>query len=628
MAIPKPVTVDFETHGIERKPDYPPRPVGISIKKPGKAPKYYGFGHPCDNNCTEAEAKAALLEVWDHKDGILCHNGKFDYEVALQKWGMKPLPWHKIHDTLYLLFLADPHARSLELKPAAVTWLGEPPDEQEAVRDWLLQHQPLREQGIRMTEGKQGDHYWAKYICLAPGGLVGRYANGDTHRTERIFQHVYPQIIEAGMGPAYDTERELMPILLEAERDGVPVNRKVLQADVESYNKAYAKTEAWLRKELRAPELNIDSGDQLAAALLETGKADRTLMGMTAGGKISTAKDSIAEGVTDKRLAAVLSYRARLKTALGTFMEPWLEVAQKSNGLIYTSWHSTRNSDGGGVGTRTGRLSSTPNFQNIPKEFKPIFYHEDKALPKAPFELPALPLLRRYIEADKGYILIGRDFASQELRMLAHFENGRMAKAYTDNPDLDLHQYAAETITRATGIPISRTAAKTLAFALLYGLGLGGLAERLGVSVEMAKTAKAAYLNTFPDVKEWIKQIASDGRAGKPIVTFGGRIYYCEEPKIVKGRPMDFSYKLVNYEIQGSSADYTKRNIINFTKAAKCSKLLLNVHDELLGRVPKEHAKSEMAIMKECLNHSVKLRVPMRSDGEVGSNWGMMKACA
>ena len=81
VKVPEVAVVDFETFGIQRRPAYPPVPVGVSIIKPGKAPRYYSWGHGSDNNCTKEDARRALLEVWETYP-ILCHNGKFDYDVA------------------------------------------------------------------------------------------------------------------------------------------------------------------------------------------------------------------------------------------------------------------------------------------------------------------------------------------------------------------------------------------------------------------------------------------------------------------------------------------------------------------------------------------------------------------
>src|SRR3954447_4334860 len=132
----KPVTIDFETFGILPRPDYPPRPVGVAIKLPGRKARYYAWDHQNGkNNCTREQARSALSKVWDRP--LLFHNAKFDLDVAEVHLGL-PLPhWSHIHDTVFLTFLDDPHQRRIDLKSTAQRLLNWPPDERDAVADWL-----------------------------------------------------------------------------------------------------------------------------------------------------------------------------------------------------------------------------------------------------------------------------------------------------------------------------------------------------------------------------------------------------------------------------------------------------------------------------------------------------------
>ena len=132
------LTLDFETFAIQNRPDYPPEPVGVSLKR-GDAPSHYlSWGHPDGNNCTREEAVAEMQALWaDESIEVLCHHAKFDMAVAYEKLGLPVLPWNRVHDTMLLLFLADPHSKSLALKDAAARYLDMPPDEQEALHGRL-----------------------------------------------------------------------------------------------------------------------------------------------------------------------------------------------------------------------------------------------------------------------------------------------------------------------------------------------------------------------------------------------------------------------------------------------------------------------------------------------------------
>ncbi len=625
MIVPSPITIDFETLGIAGRPDYPPVPVGVSIKiKSGKS-KYYAWGHPTNNNCCISEAIDALKAVWDNKNGLLFQNGKFDVDVANVHLDL-PIPhWSKVHDTMFLLFLDDPHQSELGLKPSAERLLGLPPEEQDAVGEWLIANQPIT--NVKISASKGSDHYFGRYIAYAPGDLVGKYANGDVDRTKLVFDLLYRKTSDRSMMGAYDRERELMPILLEMERQGLPVDLKRLREDVHLYNIWRDKITAWIIKTIKAPaDINLNSGAQLVDAMIASGKADPDLMPRTATGKYQTNKDALLAGVTDKTLLAVLKYRTQLDTCLNTFMQPWLHTAELSNGLIFTTWNQTKMMKGDGqAGTRTGRLSSTPNFQNIPKEFSAIFAHEDpknKKLPKSPFkDIPQLPKIRSYVTPFKNEVLIDRDYSQQEPRILAHFDGGALMDTYISNPWVDFHDYAKAELEKM-GKFYDRKPVKNTNLGLIYGMGVGKLAERNGMSVAESSELKKAIMLLYPGLKAMYQDMKLRARNKQPIRTWGGREYYCEEPRIIDGRLQEFDYKLVNVLIQGSASDCTKEAIIRFHSVKKPEwKILLNVHDQITVSVPKKDVKVAMEVLRERME-SVEFDVPILSEGSTSSvNW-------
>lgn len=636
LKTPKPVVVDFETEGITPRPLYPPKPVGISIKYPGKAAHYYAFGHPTENNCTEAFAKKQAYAAWKNPAGISCQNAKFDIDVAEVHWDLKVPAWDKVHDTQFLIFLDDPNQQTFSLKPSAERILKMKPDEQDAVRDWLLEHQPLKDKGIKISASKKSEHYFGRYICLAPGKLVGDYANGDTVRTERIFDKLWPKCVKRGMLAAYDRERKLMPILLEMERQGVPVHHGKLKRDITFYRKWLGKVERWLHNVLKDDDVDLGSGEQLVAACIRAKKLDPRRLPRTPTGKPQFNKVALAQAVTDTKLLAVLKYRTQLKTCLQTFMEPWAQTcersiakglvpkAMRSEGLslIFTSWNQVKG-DGraGNAGARTGRLSSTPNFQNIPKEFAAIFMHEAPkakprlpALPSALRGLPPLPRVRSYIAPFPGEVLIDRDYSQQEPRILAHFDGGVIMQRYIDNPWMDFHDQVREELAKA-GLHYERKPVKNTGLGLIYGMGVGTLAERSGLEVKEAKTLKDAILRILPGLKSMYREAKLRAASNKPVRTWGGREYYCEPPKVVDGRWRQYDYKLVNVLIQGSAADCTKEAIIRYHEAkGKATRLLFNVHDQLTASTPRPGQVVEMEKMRKAME-SVEFDVQILTEG-------------
>lgn len=616
MAKITPITIDFETEAIERRPKYPPVPVGFSILPPGaRKGTYHRWGHPTGNNTTKQAARAVLLDAWKSGQPLLFHNGKFDVDVAEEHMGCPRLPWERYHDTLYLLFLHDPHATSLSLKPAAERLLGMAPEERDAVADWLIDNKIIKKQ----SRSKAG-----AFICMAPGDIVAPYADGDVLRTRRLFDFLYPDIVKRGMGEAYDRERRLMPILLDNEKIGIRADERKLAQDLKHYEEATIIVDNWLRKRLKAKDMNVDSDAEVAEALERNNIITEWVQ--TPSGKNSVAKKNLTlDKFKDKRVAHALGYRNRLATCMGTFMRPWLEMAQQSGGMIYTNWNQVRQSHGndGFAGARTGRMSSSPNFQNIPKSFEG---KDDGYMHPSHLTIPELPLMRQYILPDKGQVFCHRDYNQQELRILGHFEDDSLCAEYNAQPRMDIHTFVQEQIKEIYGLEISRSSTKILNFGMIYGMGLGKLAMGMKTTVDEAKKIKAAQLQAIPGLKTLAKSISQRGKDGLAIRTWGGREYYCEPPKIIDGRKQTFEYKLLNYLIQGSAADCTKEAVIRYHDEKKRNgRFLVTVHDEINLSVPKAHVKTEMALLRKVMQ-SVEFDVPMLSDGKTGTNWSTLKA--
>jgi DNA polymerase I-like protein with 3'-5' exonuclease and polymerase domains len=625
MAKKKTAVVDFETYPIEDRPNYPPKPVGVSILLPGdRRAKYWAFGHPTENNCTEDDARRALEAVYkDRNLDLLFHHGKFDLDVAETHWGLAIPPWERCHDTLFIAFLMSPHSRRLGLKEFADEHLGMKPEERDAILDWCVENKLLPK------NAKQCGHL----IWKAPGRLVGEYANGDVVRTYKIFQKFYGQLLSMGMGEAYDRERRLQPILLRNERDGVRVSLPRLRADADTYVCASAAVEKWVQKRLKAPGLSLDSNDDLAEALIRAGAADENEFALTKTGKLSVSKDSLIGAVTDAKILSVLQYQTRFDTAHRIFGRAWLKQAEETGGVIHPSWNQVLSDENG---ARTGRMSAS-RVMNVPKEFEeeegkfemPRFkgFATDSGL------LPELPNVRLYLLPDRGQVWCKRDYSQQEIRMLGHFENGALMDKYREEVDMDAHTVAALMVVQMYphfaeryDMKFLRKVMKTIGFGLLYGMGLGALAEKLGLSVKEAGELKKAYLAMFPGLKDLQDELKAIAAADEVFRTWGGRCYTVEPAKWSEkfGRVQTFEYKMINYLIQGSCADATKEAIIRYEAARKDSRFLLTVHDEINFSAPRSAVKSEMKILREVMA-SLETDVFMLSDGATGPSWGELK---
>lgn len=645
--------VDFETEAIGARPNaYPPEPVGVAIRWPDGTSEYLAWGHPDNNNCTFEEAVRAVRMAF--AGPVLFHNAAFDIEIAVERMGLEwPAIWH---DTLFLLFLSDPHAQSFSLKPSAERILGEAPTEQDALRDWIL---------ANVKGSKRSD--FGAYIAQAPVAIVGDYAIGDTSRTWNLFWKLWPEISgDAGMLDAYNREKKLCPHLVAAEKRGIRVDRTLLYEwlhaldDTPGSGGAIDRCDELIRARLNAPALCVDSDDELVLALEREKLMDRWLLtdgtieetvpmqyGTVAGPNITVGEfnpfgveDEDLSGIVDRtapkpvrrtkakrsvskkgmmfcrdsELVATLEYRNTAATMLRTFVRPWLQQSE-TDGRLHTKWHQVRGQDKNG--TRTGRIASAdPNLANVPnpKDIKP----------PAP-GLPFLPSMRMALLPEPGHVWISVDYSQQELRLTAHFEDGDMMLAYIANPKLDLHDYAQKLIYKIVGKMFERKPIKNVAFASIYGAGDRQLAGQMGTSVENAVEVRNAYFKALPGLPALIEAVKSKARRQGYVRSLGGRMIKLEQPRLIKGRMRVFDYKMVNHLVQGSAADQTKEAICNFCENGFSNYFLGQVYDEINASVP----YADAAYVTDALVHYMKcalpIDVPMVCDVEWGPSWGALK---
>jgi len=172
------IALDFETEAIDNRPNYPPKPVGLAIYDPSKAPVYHAWGHPIGNNTSFSNVQMVLSTyLKDNANEFVFHNAPFDCAVIEERMDIK-VPWNRVHDTMLMAFLTNPFGE-LSLKPLCERLLNMPPTERDAVQEWLIRHGIVR----------ANDKNWGAYISKAPGDLVGQYAIGDVERTLKLYEY-------------------------------------------------------------------------------------------------------------------------------------------------------------------------------------------------------------------------------------------------------------------------------------------------------------------------------------------------------------------------------------------------------------------------------------------------------
>lgn len=577
--------IDFETEEIVDGSGMAPTPVGVAIYYPDNDNSvYYAWGHPSENNCEREEAVRALQSAYRRE--CIFHNCKFDLEVALQHLGLNyPAVYH---DTMFLLYLDNPISTDLGLKPNAERLLGMPPDERDEVRAWLVA------KGI----ARYNDKRWGRYISKAPGGIVGRYAVGDVKRTWLLFELLLSRVFDRGMAEAYQRELSLVPILAARERRGIRIDRERLEKDRFQYSVYYDLVTRKICTML-GKDIDLDVSADLAKALLSGGHVVE--LPRTPTGRPSVNRKGLNKAIHDPELSRHLGYRGALKTLMSTFIDPWLAFSERE-GRVYPSWNQVRGEE---YGTRTGRLSSSkPNFQNVPNEFD--------NLDIAGF-LP-LPLMRRYVLPDSpGQILLCADFNGQEMRLLAHFAEGRLAEIYNSDPSADIHQVAAHIVSEIMGVTMKRKDVKITGFSMIYGSGIKHLAETLAVDYPVAKNIRDAYFKGMPGLREFLNDVSERSA----VRTWGGRIIPVEPPR----EGWSFGYKLANHLIQGTAADQTKESILRYTALrGTYDSFYATVHDENVISIDPDDFDTEREMMREAMEDMC-FDVPFRVEFKWGHNW-------
>lgn len=608
------IVVDYETMPIQpMRPAYPPLPVGVAIKWGDDPGRYY--------NGEQAVQELARAHASDQP--ILCHNTAFDMAVSCERLGLPVPPWQRLHDTMILGFLDDPYAQNIGLKSLSVKHCGMANTDVDELHAWILERKDALEAEFPQY-GKITKKTAGAWVFAVPEEMRAKYAIEDTERAANVFKTLAPKVRDDGMWNAYLREMRLMPTLMANSRAGLHVDTERLGQDVQTYEHALLWCDEWLRTTLHAPGLNVDSNDELIQVLLREGEMNEAEMPRTAPskrhpkGKVSANKESLhPDKFKTREIALALGYRSRLSTCMNTFMKPWYEQAVQWDGKISTQWHQTRGGDGG---TRTGRPSSSDhNFLNIPKAYEG---RDDGYAHPAFLPLPTLPLCRKYVKADPGHAFIHRDFDGQELRVFAHFENGDLLNQYIADPSLDVHSYVKTVCDRLTGRDLERTKIKVLNFTALYGGGIPAIMSRLRISRPQAVEFRQIHNKALPGrviLDEEIKRIV---RRGGKIRTWGGRLYGL--PPSADGK--DKSYMLINYLVQGSSADLTKEAINDWESArGPNARLLTTVYDEINISAPVEEAAAEMKILRDVMA-APRVQTPMLSKGKVGPTWGDLKS--
>ena len=517
----------------------------------------------------------------------VAHNAKFDCMI-LERYGVSVSPIQ--FDTMIAEWLTDPATKHKGLKDLARHRLG-----------------------VEMTDIEELIGRGKSQVTFAavPIDTAAPYGAADADMTLRLLPQLQRELDEKGLKRLLDLEMALLPVIAGMERAGVRIDVDFFRQMSQDLAVALLKLEQTIH-EIAGEPFNINSTQQLSDILFKKLQLPREGLKKIASGHYSTAVD-VLEGLkaVDKTgiIDAIIEHR-ELGKLKSTYVDALPQMINPTTGRIHTSFSQT--------GAITGRLaSSNPNLQNIP------------------IRSEVGQRLRRGFITEPGWSFLSADYSQVELRILAHItQDETLVQAFRE--EQDIHTATAAAI---YGIPTEqvtknqRRFAKTINFGLIYGMGAYRLARETGLTLGEAETYVRKYFAQFPGIERYLDQTRYKARADGYVETLFGRRRYFPIFKTAmtsanRQAAQRAEREAVNHPIQGTAADIIKYAMIRLHDELNSrfrTRLLLQVHDELLLEAPIEELDDVRDLVVDVMSNAFKLDVPLKVEVETGANWLELK---
>jgi len=547
--------------------------VGLAIAWPGGQALYVPLqqgGVLATGTLPARDALAALAPLLA-RTPILSANAKRDL-VLLARQGLAVRG--VAFDAALASYLLNPGRRSYSLEELAVEFLGE------------RGASPVEPTGPEPAPAES----------LAPAAI------SEALSLVRLNEPVHARLEQEGLLPIFETmELPLVQVLAEMERVGVKLDVALLQAMGRDMERQIAD----LTREIHAlakGEFNLNSPIQLREILFDR-------LGLQPGKKTaktraqSTAEDVLEELALSHELPRrILEYRG-IQKLKSTYVDALPQLVNPDTGRVHATFHQTV--------AATGRISSSdPNLQNIPIR---------SALGRR---------IREAFVAEPGHVLLSADYSQIELRVLAHLSKDPTL-IETFRRGEDVHERTAREVFGAlSSVPgdEQRRVSKMINYALLYGKTAFSLARDIGVSKKEAEAFIQTYFARYPGVKRYIDGLVEDARRTGTVRTLLGRLRRLPElgARNFQVR-MEAERQARNTPIQGSAADLIKKAMLDLDRELRSrrlgSRLILQIHDELLLEVPESEADAALALVKDVMEGALALEVPLVVDARLGRSW-------
>ncbi|HWQ85823.1 DNA polymerase I [Brevundimonas sp.] len=507
-------------------------------------------------------------------------NGKYDMAVMAQR-GIRVAP---IDDTMLISYVLEGGLHGHGMDELARLHLG---------------HDPIPFKQVAGT-GKSQKSF--KHVELKPATC---YAAEDADVTLRLWRILKPRLAEERLTTVYETlERGMPAVLADMERAGVRVDPDRLKRLSSEFGMRMAELEAQAHQ-LAGRPFNVGSPRQIGDILF--GEMNLTGGRKTASGQWETGAATLETLALTHDLPRVLLDWRQLSKLKGTYTDALIEAADKTTDRVHTSYQL--------AAATTGRLaSSDPNLQNIP------------------IRTETGRQIRQAFIASPGHVLISADYSQIELRLLAHIGDiPELKRAFAAG--VDIH---TATASEMFGVPVdqmdpeTRRRAKAINFGIVYGISAFGLAAQLNIDQGEAGAYIKTYFERFPGIRVYMDAMKARVRETGRVETVFGRRIHIPAIHSKSGAERQFGERAaINAPIQGAAADIIRRAMIRMpgalVEAGLSTRMLLQVHDELVFEAPEAEAERAIAVIKRTMEGAaepaVALSVPLVVEARAAGNW-------
>tara|TARA_B100000085_G_scaffold123984_1_gene112842 strand:+ start:2256 stop:4928 length:2673 start_codon:yes stop_codon:yes gene_type:complete len=575
----KAFAIDTETDSVET---VSANLIGISLSVTENEGCYIPIAHSYEG-CPKQLSMDFVVKnlgpaIEKNQDKAVGQNLKFDIPI-LARHGIK-----------ITKFLADTMLMSYVLNSTA-TRHG-----MDRLADYYLNYTTTKYTDVTGTASKQISFSEVKL------DVASDYAAEDADITLRLYNALAPMLKEKPVQEKLlkEIEYPLVHVLSRVEQNGAKIDKKKLADHSKELGEKIDDLSSQAYK-IAEEEFNLDSPKQLLEILYE--KQGLPVLKKTPKGQPSTNEDTLKRLSEEYELPKIILQYRTLAKLKSTYTDSLINIENPKTERIHTSYQQAV--------TSTGRLSSTePNLQNIP-----IKTAEGRRI-------------REAFIPEKGNVLISADYSQIELRIMAHLSQDKNL-THAFNNDIDVH---SSTAAEVFGVSIDnvtqdqRRSAKAINFGLMYGMSAFGLTRQLGIPRGEAQEYLDTYFARYTGVRDYMDNIKTQAKEDKYVETIMGRRLYLNEINAANGlRRQAAERAAINAPLQGSAADIIKKAMLDIDELILNEmpevRMIMQVHDELVFECPKDNADKTMDKMKDTMEKTVELNIPLIAEAAIGSNW-------